>query len=348
MSKLKIIADCRIPFLKGILEPYADITYLEGKEITKEVVKDADALIIRTRTICDSHLLSGSKVKIIATATIGTDHIDTLWCKAHGIKVCSAQGCNANAVASYVFAAIYQLAGRSEATNINGWTIGIIGVGHVGKKVEHMARSLGFNVLLCDPPRAEAEGPEGFVELPYLLEHSDVVTIHVPLTEDTRFMANEKFFKYMRTGAYFINTSRGEVVDNDALYEAGMRIGPLVIDTWKNEPDINRVMLKIVDIATPHIAGYSYQGKQNGTAAAVQAIAAKFGIEALKDFYPFTTDPDHQPIHLDPKGKSKYEIADVFHDSYAIMLDDLALRTNPDNFEKLRSEYNLRNEVIID
>lgn len=341
------MADKNIPFLDGLFEPYADIVFKDGKDINAADVKDADALLIRTRTRCNAELLEGSKVSIIATATIGTDHIDLDWCKANGIRVYNAQGCNAGGVMQYVFSALYGTASR-KGIKLDGATMGIIGVGNVGKKVEHMARYLGFNVLKCDPPRAEKEGPEGFCNLEYLLANSNIVTIHTPLDETTKGMADSHFFDLMRPGTFFINTSRGEVVDDQALMEAIPKLGPVIIDTWNNEPDINPQLMDMVDIATPHIAGYSFQGKQNGTASAVRAIARHFGIMGLFHFFPTSDIPEHQPKKLDLKGKNQGEITAVFQYNYPIFTDDFMFRMQPDNFEKMRSEYQYRREIYVD
>ena len=190
---MKVVADTNIPFLKGVLEPYAEVVYMDGRSIDRAAMMDADAIVIRTRTKCNEETLSGTKVQMISSATIGMDHIDIPWCQAHGIEVQNAEGCNAGGVADYVFSALYGIASR-RAIKLDDAVIGIVGVGNVGKKVEYMARTLGFKVLLNDPPRAAKEGPEGFVELEELLEKSTVVTLHVPLDETTRNMANEDFF----------------------------------------------------------------------------------------------------------------------------------------------------------
>ncbi|MGN0189499.1 MAG: 4-phosphoerythronate dehydrogenase [Candidatus Cryptobacteroides sp.] len=346
-GRIKITADRNIPFLEGIFEPYADIQYIDGKDIRHEDIIDSDALIIRTRTKCDRNFLEGTRVSIIATATIGTDHIDMNWCRENGIRVVNAQGCNAGGVMQYVFSALYGTASR-KGIKLDGATIGIVGVGNVGKKVEHTARSLGFNVLLCDPPRAEREGPEGFVTLEELLEKSNVVTLHTPLDETTKGMAGAEFFARMRPGAFFINASRGEVVDEQALIEARPKLGPVIIDTWNNEPDINRELLALTDIATPHIAGYSFQGKQNGTASAVRAVARYFGILGLYHFFPTCDLPEHQPIKLQLAGKTQGEITAVFQYNYPIFTDDFMFRMNPSNFEKMRSDYQYRREIFVE
>lgn len=346
-DKIKIVADSAIPFLEGVMEPYADVVYIPGNKICHEDIKDADALMIRTRTHCNAELLEGTSVKFIATATIGTDHIDFPYCDSHGIVVRNAPGCNAGGVMEYVFSALYGLASR-KAINLEGDTIGIIGVGHVGSLIERMALALGFRVLKCDPPRAAAEGPFGFCDLEYLLKNSQIVTMHTPLDETTRGMADAHFFDLMQPGAFFINASRGEVVCDDALKAAIPKLGPVIIDTWNNEPNIDKELMDMVDIATPHIAGYSYQGKQNGTAAAVRAVAHYFGFPELFEFYPKAEFPENEAVKLDLKGLRQGEIAAVFQYNYPIFTDDFMFRLEPENFEKLRSEYKYRREVFID
>ncbi|MBD9295358.1 MAG: 4-phosphoerythronate dehydrogenase [Bacteroidales bacterium] len=346
-KRLKIVADKAIPFLEGVFDPYADMTYLPGDKIGPEDVRDADVLMVRTRTKCNADLLEGSKVKFIATATIGTDHIDFPYCDSKGIVVRNAPGCNAGGVMEYVFSALYGLASR-KSISLQGDTIGIIGVGHVGSLIERMGRALGFKILKCDPPRAEAEGSFGFCDLEYLLQNSQIVTLHVPLDETTRGMANSEFFSLMQPGAFFINAARGEVVCDDALKAAIPKLGPVIIDTWNHEPDIDLDLMDKVAIATPHIAGYSYQGKQNGTAAAVRAVAHYFGITELYEFFPKTDLPENEAVKLDLKDLNQGEIASVLQYNYPIFTDDFMLRLNPENFDKLRSEYNYRREVYID
>lgn len=344
---MKIVADKHIPFLEGVFEPYAEVIYIDGRQINHDDVVDADALIIRTRTKCNADLLDGTKVQLISTATIGTDHIDLDYCARHGIEVHNAEGCNAGGVMQYVFSALYGVAARKNI-KLDGANFGIIGVGHVGSKVEHMARYLGFNVLRCDPPRAAAEGEEGFCSLEYLLANSQIVTMHTPLDDTTRGMADEEFFMLMQPGAIFINASRGEVMNEDALKAAYPKLGAAIIDTWNNEPDVDEDLIELVDVATPHIAGYSFQGKQNGTASAVQSVAHHFGIEELYDYYPENDIPDHEPKLLDLKDKKQGEIAAVFQYNYPIFTDDFRFRMEPGNFEKMRSNYQYRREFYVE
>ena len=342
---MKIVADIDIPFLEGVFEPYAEVLYKKGDEIVREDVIDADVLIVRTRTHCNEQLLEGTSVKMVTTATIGMDHIDLDYCASHGIQVANAAGCNAGGVMQYVFSAVYGVAAR-KGIKLDEATFGIIGVGNVGSKVEDLARYLGFNVLRCDPPRAEAEGQEGFCSLEYLLEHSQIVTMHVPLDETTRGMADETFFALMKPGAIFINAARGEVINEQALIAASPKLGAVVIDTWCNEPHINEDLLEVADIATPHIAGYSYQGKENATIMAVRAVARYMGFKALRYYRPRYEEEGHEPVRLDLKGKTHGEIAAVFQYNYPIFTDDFRLRMNPAGFEKLRAEYQYRREIV--
>jgi erythronate-4-phosphate dehydrogenase len=342
---MKIVADADIPFLEGVFEPYADMMYKKGDQIVREDLMDADVLIVRTRTQCNADLLEGTPVKMVTTATIGMDHIDLEYCQSRGIKVANAAGCNAGGVMQYVFSAVYGVAAR-KGIKLDDAKFGIVGVGNVGTKIEELARYLGFEVLRCDPPRAAAEGDEGFCSLEYLLENSDIVTMHVPLDETTRGMADETFFALMKPGAIFINAARGEVINEEALIAASPKLGAVVIDTWCNEPKINQDLLEVADIATPHIAGYSYQGKENATIMAVRAVARHLGFKALKYYRPRYDEEGHEPVKLDLKGKNHGEIAAVFQYNYPIFTDDFRLRMNPEGFEKLRAQYQYRREII--
>lgn len=345
---MKIVIDRAIPFIEGVFEPYVStVLYKEGSEISHEDIADADALVIRTRTKCNAELLEGTNVRIISTATIGTDHIDIQWCESHGILIRNAAGCNAGGVMNYVFSALYGAAARNSMP-LFGATLGIIGVGSVGSRVEAMARQLGFKLLLCDPPREAVEGPARFCSLDELLANSDIVTLHVPLNENTRHMADAGFFAKMREGAIFINAARGDIMVDDDLIDAIPHLGPVIIDTWNNEPDINLALMDKVDVATPHIAGYSYQGKQIGTKMAVRAIARYFGISELYDFFPPTQLKELEAVKLDLRGKTQGEIAAIMQYNYPIFTDDFLFRSNPGSFEYLRENYKYRREFFID
>ena len=343
---MKFVIDQAIPFIRGVFEPYAETVYMDGTAISREDLLDADALIIRTRTRCNEALLGGTPVKLISTAAIGTDHIDIPFCIKNGIYFQNAPGCNSGGVMNYVFSALYGAASR-ERIPLGRATMGIVGAGHVGSRIEGMARHLGLKVLLCDPPRALEEGDAQFVSLDYLLANSDIVSMSVPLTNETQRMANDEFFSKMKYGAFFINTARGEIMDDDALLRAVPRLGPVIIDTWNNEPNVNPALIAAATIATPHIAGYSHQGKQRATAAAVRAVARYFMIEPLYEFFPVTEIAELEAVKLHLTGLEQGQIASVFQYNYPVFTDDFMFRVNPDRFEELRANYRYRREFYI-
>lgn len=346
MMKLRIVADDKIPFLRGALEPFAEVTYLPGGAIAPADVKNADALITRTRTRCGEALLAGSRVRFIATATIGYDHIDTAYLHRAGIAWRNAPGCNAASVAQYIGSALV-----SSGVELCGKTLGVIGVGNVGSKVAALGEALGMRVLRNDPPRAEREGSTGFTELPELLAEADFVTIHTPLTRDgahpTFHLCDAGFPELMRSGAQLFNSGRGEVVDTAALKAAlkSGRISAAVLDVWENEPGIDRELLDLVRIGTPHIAGYSTDGKANGTAMAVQAVAAFFGIPGLAEWRPERLpEPETPEIELETGASVREQVAQALLHTYDIGLDDGKLRSDPAGFEPQRGHYRIRRE----
>lgn len=333
---MKIIIDENIPFIKGRLEPFADVVYTGASGFTKESVKDADALIVRTRIRCDADLLAESKVGLIATSTIGTDHIDLKWCEENGVKVYNAPGCNAPAVAQYVWSSILALGKKPE--NI---TLGVIGCGNVGSIVADWGVKLGCKVMICDPPKKEAGKPGIYYPLTEISRECDVITIHTPLTYEgahpTFHLIGEKelgIISSSKKNTLIINASRGEVVDTKVLIKA-LESGELsaVIDTWENEPMIDRTLLNEAVVTTPHIAGYSEQGKQRATRMVLEAIDRHFGFNTdksgLKGDYLI-------PSHVE---------ADKIESSYNPFNDSEALKKNPENFEKLRHDYVYRKET---
>jgi len=347
---LKIIADDKIPFLKGVLEPFADIRYLKGSEIDSEAVIEADALLIRTRTKCTEDLLEGSPVKFIGTATIGFDHIDTQYCDRKGITWVNAPGCNSSSVQQYIAAALMKISHEFRKP-LKGCTLGIVGVGNVGSKVARFGEIMGMKVLLNDPPRARIEGTEGFTDLDTLLRSSDFVTAHVPLNivgkDATWHMFDNKAFRKMREGAWFINSSRGEVAETAALKKAlaGKKMAGAVVDVWENEPDIDTDLMHLTFLSTPHIAGYSTDGKANGTAMVVNSLASFFGLPLQNWYPPALPSPEEELISLNCAGLSIDEVARkaVFH-TYNIDTDNIRLRFSPSDFEKIRGDYPVRRE----
>lgn len=348
---MKIVCDNKIPFLRGVLEPYAEVVYLPGKETTAEVVKDADAIITRTRTICNESLLKDSSVKVIATATIGFDHIDTAWCEANGIIWRNAPGCNSWSVKQYISSVLVVLA-QKHGFSLEGKTLGVVGVGNVGSKVAVAAEALGMKVLLNDPPRERAEGSEAFVSLEYLMEHSDIITLHVPLTKEgedaTWHLFDQNRIAQMREDQILINSSRGPVVDNKAL-KAALQTGSIkaaVLDVWEGEPDLDPELIDLLDLTTPHIAGYSADGKANGTMASVRTVSEVLGL-ALTDWTPSGVPAPEQNLEftLDAEGKTCEQLlAQAVLYTYDVREDSDKLRANPELFEKLRGDYQIRRE----
>lgn len=339
---MKIVADNTVPYLKGIAEPIAEVKYLTSKEFTPENVQDADALIVRSIDKCTRELLAGSRVKLITSATIGFDHIDIRYCGEAGITWKSSPGCNAVSVAQYVLAGLITIALRKGET-LQGKTIGIVGVGHVGKEVEKLCTAYGMNVLRNDPPRAEAEGEDGFVPLDTIAEQADIVTFHTPLTKEGRFatrhLAGEDFFRKLQRNPWFINASRGAVHDTDALLHARRegKIGELILDCWENEPDISRELLGLAAIATPHIAGFSADGKANGTRMCLENIEDFFRIKIDKIGEVVPPAPVNPVIDLDRFDGNRIEQAILA--SFNPLAVDQALRENPDKFEWFRANY---------
>lgn len=331
---MKIVADKAIPFLRGVLEKWAEVKYLAGVEITPDDVRDADALIIRTRTRCNAALLEGSKVRFIATATIGFDHIDLEWCALHGIEVRTSAGCNARGVLQWVGAVLACLSHRE------GWsprekTLGVVGVGHVGSLVAEYARAWGFEVVACDPPREEREHV-GFLPLEEVAARADILTFHTPYDASTRHLVDERLLGMLRPGATVLNSSRGGVADNEAMCRMG---GRYVLDVWEHEPRINRELLDMALLATPHIAGYSEQGKAVATSMAVMQLAEYFHLP-VGEWYP------HEAARPCPAPIAWEEMCRRIGDYYDIEAESLRLKHDPSLFEQMRDNYAYRREFF--
>jgi erythronate-4-phosphate dehydrogenase len=276
---MRIVADENIPFVKDAFADFGAVETVTGRGISPQPLQDASILLVRSVTKVDSELLAESVVKFVGTATIGTDHIDTAWLQKSAIGFAYAPGSNANSVAEYVITAMVHLA-QAQKKRLADLTLGIIGVGNIGSQVLRMAQALGIRCLLNDPPKKKQTGSSVYIPLEQLLAEADVVTMHVPLIRQgenaTFHLANQEFFAAMKAGAIFINTSRGGVVNEQHLVRNRPRLGGVVLDVWENEPEISTDTLAIADIATPHIAGYSYDGKVRGTGMLLDAASAFF------------------------------------------------------------------------
>ena len=335
---MKILADKYIPFLQGRLEPTADITYIDPEEFTPENVRDADALLIRTRTRCDARLLNESSVKFIATCTIGMDQFDLPWCKSAGIEAVNAPGCNAPGVAQYVWSALLRAGMRP-----GHHKIGIVGYGNVGKIVAEWGKLLGFEILLNDPPLLEsgyevskAEGR--FTDLETLLHECDAVTFHTPLTKSgkhsTFHLLSEEKVALLPQKGLIINAARGPVTSTEALLKAKKdKDSVLIIDTWENEPHLSRELLDKTLLGTYHIAGYSFQGKQRATRMAIEALCHYFKLPV----------PDVSDLAPSYSLRGKVTPQAILS-SYNPYNDTFPLKQNPGAFEWMRDRYDFRSE----
>ena len=342
----KIVIDDKIPYISEKLALLADeVVYKDGSAIGADDVRDADALIVRTRTRCDEQLLKGSKVRFVATATIGYDHIDTDYMQRAGIAWTSCPGCNAGSVTQYVACSLLLLQQQKEL-DLQHSVIGIVGCGHVGSKVMTAAERLGLRVLICDPPL----GCDGFVPMDVIEREADIITFHVPLTKTgpypTWHLADDAFFHRLPRVPYIINTSRGSVVDNQALLSAlhDGRVRDAVIDVWEGEPQLNTELLQRVFIGTPHIAGYSADGKVNADNMVLDALCQYFGLKhpgriEAPSILPQpgeATATDKTPL---PSGGAEGGLS-----LYNPLDDSAKLKSDPSRFEFLRNHYPLRRE----
>lgn len=372
LMKPKIIIDANIPYIRGAFDNVAEVEYLVAKEITHEKVIEADVLIVRTRTQCNAELLDNSKVKFIATATIGIDHIDTEYCDTHGIKWTNAPGCNAESVTQWVGSALAVWANEHNCSLV-GKTIGIVGHGHVGKRVERLAHKLGMKVLLNDPPLA-IDNPNKYVDLHTIASECNVVTFHTPLTKEGEFatyhLADEEFFEIINKrlklhtenisshteftehtesvlprSPLIINAARGGIINENALLSHlsqlstfKFQLSNIAIDCWEGEPETNDELRNRALIATPHIAGYSADGKYNASQQVIEAVAKFFGLqpEAIDGLPPKKTT-----------NVTNDELKDLLLNNYNILADSNALKAEPEKFEYFRSNYPVRRELYI-
>ncbi len=354
---MKIIADENIPFVKDCFSSIGEVVTGPGGKINKDLVSDADVLLVRSITKVNEELLAKSKLKFVGTATIGLEHVDTGYLAKRGMGFASAPGSNANSVAEYMVAALLAL-GKKHKFQLEGKTIGIVGAGNVGRRVAKKATALGMEIFLNDPPLLRQTQEAKYLPLEELYG-CDFITLHPPLSFDgvdkTFHLADEKFFDSLKDGAFFINTSRGGVVDTEALKSAMKtgKLGGVVLDVWENEPDIDSKLLLKVDLSTPHIAGYSLDGKIAGMIMIYYAVCEHFGIEPRYNLEDFLPAPEVSEITIDPESDSEQNILhDTVQQIYVIRRDDFNTRemlTVPGEargefFDDLRKNYPVRRD----
>ncbi len=355
---MQIICSTNIPYAEEAFRPLGNLTILAPQEITADRIRNADVLVIRSTLRANRALLEGSRVRFVGTATIGTDHLDLAYLDQAGIAWCAATGCNANSVSEYVTTALLCL-GQRHGFTLFGKTIGIVGIGNVGRLVVQKAQALGLRVLQNDPPRREAENNPVFLPLEQVLAEADILTLHVPLTKTgpypTWHLADRRFFERLKPGVIWLNAARGAAMDSDAFLKARAtgKVACAVLDTWEGEPVFRTDVLAKADIATPHIAGHSFEGKVMGTLMVYQAVCRFLGIEPTWTPEGRLPPPLVPEIHLDPAGVSEEAaLWRIVRPVYDIEADDQRLRagaaadpkTRGEHFEKLRKNYPIRRE----
>jgi len=352
---MKLVVDENIVFAKEAFEGIGDLVLMNGRSIRKKEVGDADVLIIRSITRVDKELLKDSKVKFIGTATIGTDHIDLDYLESNKIKFADAKGCNADSVAEYVFTALLKVASE-EKLSLSGKTIGIVGVGNIGSRVVRIAESFGMKVLMNDPPLERKGAGKNYVPLDEILK-ADIITLHVPLSlegiDKTFHLLDGNNLSKIKPGTILINTARGEVVDNDALLkESSVRNFNLILDVWEDEPLINIDLLKKTKVGTAHIAGYSLEGKTNGTKMIYNSLCRYHNLKPA--WQPALPKIEQTDLRI-PDGKTDEEkLYRLFAGVYNLGNDDSKIRKISNYksneraayFDKLRKEYPIRREFI--
>lgn len=359
---MKIVVDENIPFAHEAFARIggreAQLVMVPGRSLKREQLLDADALVVRSVTKVEAALLDATPVKFVGTATIGTDHVDMPWLKEQGIAFASAAGCNSQSVVEYVIAAMAERAADEEKP-LAGRTLGIVGHGNIGSRLAKVAPALGLKVVVCDPPLQRAGKGEGFVSLDELLKQSDIVTFHVPRIKEgidrTDRMIDAGKLALMKPDAWIINSSRGNVIVGDDLKAAlvTQRLGAAVLDVWENEPNIDRLLLERVWMGTPHIAGYSLEGKANGTRMMHEALCAALGERPT--WTPTLAPPSAPFIEADELVDARYPADllplivgrsyDIGHDYTELLCGaDLPADEWPRHFDRLRRDYPVRRE----
>jgi erythronate-4-phosphate dehydrogenase len=354
---LKIVADENIPFVEDCFSSLGQVQILSGRAIEQSILKDADVLLVRSITKVDQKLLDGTKVKFTGTATIGDEHIDKTYLESRGIGFASAPGSNANSVVEYLVAALLSLA-RKKKIKLEGSSIGIIGVGHIGSLLERKVQALGMRAVLNDPPLQRQTSDNKYQPIEELFD-CDFVSLHVPLTyegeDKTYHMADDNFFDSLKNGCVFVNTSRGGVVNTVSLKDAMNKgkLGAVILDVWENEPDIDHELLRKVDISTPHIAGYSLDGKVNGMLMIYEAVCKYFELSSDLNIRDFLPDAEKAEVKVGYSDKDEQQVLhETVQEIYAINRDDFNMREIlmvPDQqrgafFDDLRKNYSVRRE----
>ncbi|WP_044414060.1 4-phosphoerythronate dehydrogenase [Thiomicrospira microaerophila] len=349
MPQKTIIIDDAIPYAKAMFSHLGAIKLMPGRDIDANAVQQADALIVRSRTQVNAALLENSQIKFVGSTVVGLDHIDQAWLKANQIKFYSAQGCNANSVAEYVISGLFDIA-EQQQIDLKDCTLGIVGVGHVGKLLQQKAKILGIKTLLNDPPRARLEGEAAFCSLDELLLKSDIISLHTPLTktgQDASYhLLNAHNLAHLKPNAILVNAARGGIIDEQAWLKITNKAN--IIDCWQNEPKINESLYHKADIATAHIAGHSLEAKVAGSEMVYQQLCQFWQVPAQSDWkslLPASPPPLTQP----DTDNLQSALHQIFRQTYDLRADDQAIRSTDihqvhNQFETHRRHYPIHRE----
>ncbi|MGI0117660.1 4-phosphoerythronate dehydrogenase PdxB [Zooshikella sp. RANM57] len=354
---MKIVADENIPLLDAFFASFGDIIRLPGRAITAEHLREADMLLVRSITQVNAELLQDSAIRFVGTATIGTDHIDEPFLSAKGIGFASAPGCNANAVVEYVLSALNVLAEQQDF-DIRDKVVGIVGKGNVGGTLHQVLQRLGVATCVCDPFLEESEPHGAYVDLPTLIAESDIISLHTPLTHSgpypTYHLFNDQVLRQLKPGTILINSGRGAVINNEALLKLKSEgfDTTVVLDVWEGEPEINTALLPYVELATPHIAGYSLDGKMQGTEMIYKAACRFFGLPTRIKLPGIAPIPVMKSISFAGNVPRQQAVSTAIRSLYDIRCDDVMLRREllkpgaevGKIFDGLRKNYRERRE----
>lgn len=354
---MHILADENIPLVEAFFAEHGKIRRMHGRTINRAALGESEVLLVRSVTRVDRELLEGSRVRFVGTCTIGTDHLDLDYFEEAGISWASAPGCNARGVVDYVLGSLLALA-EGEGVELADRRYGVVGAGQVGGRLVEVLRGLGWNVRVCDPPRQAREAGE-LVGLDEIIEECDVISLHTPLTLDgenaTFHLLDQTRLERLRPGSWLINASRGAVVDNAALREQLAQRPDLqaVLDVWEGEPQVDVGLAELCWIATPHIAGYSLDGKLRGTAQIYQAFCASRGLEPMVDLAELMPETPLRGLSFTASAMPAEALATICRAVYDPRRDDAAFRRslNGDEdqrrggFDQLRKQYPPRREI---
>ncbi|QIR14147.1 4-phosphoerythronate dehydrogenase PdxB [Shewanella aestuarii] len=349
---MKIVADENMPYVEALFTDIADITLVNGRKLTANQVKDADVLLVRSVTKVNQALIQdATKLKFVGSATIGTDHIDTDYLALRGIPFSNAPGCNATAVGEFVFIALLELAKKLQ-TQLKGKTIGIVGAGNTGTAAAKCLQAYGLKVMLCDPIKQAQGDPREFVSLDEIIAKADVISLHVPITKTgehkTWYMFDEHRLAQLRPNTWLVNCCRGEVIDNRALINIKQTRSDLklILDVWQGEPNPMAELVPLVEFATPHIAGYSLEGKARGTFMLYEKLCEVLAIEANKSLVNLL--PSFQFNQLSANdGLSESDLLKLCRLVFDLRDDDALFRqyfSTPEGFDALRKQHTHRRE----